>query len=231
MKIEHPLTEKILSETVITSDGFSYEVDAIESWMIKNNYISVEYIDNIDIIDIHIMSKQFENLLKYKNYDFAKWICRCTFDIFVRECKNLEIIKYVIDNIIDIECEDRTNFRPIHIACSNNNLDMVKYLVSIGVNLECEHIYKWRPIHLACYRNNLSMLKCLVEKGVNLECENNNKQKPIHLACKNNNLDMVKYLVEKGVDLECEDIDKNRPIYYAYWHKNPDMINYLTKKM
>jgi len=42
----------------------------------------------------------------------------------------------LIENKVDLECEDMDKCRPIHYACDNNNLELVKLLIENKVNLE-----------------------------------------------------------------------------------------------
>jgi hypothetical protein len=61
-----------------------------------------------EIID----NKQFDELLNYVKFDLNDSIF---FEKLLRNCKNENILKYVIDNAIDLECENNDNKRrPIH---------------------------------------------------------------------------------------------------------------------
>ncbi|AYV82374.1 MAG: hypothetical protein Homavirus39_2 [Homavirus sp.] len=267
MDIKCPITNQILYQPILASDGFFYEKEAIERWLIKNkaspltkqhinqdlykcielkNYIetylnenphkrskqympviSVEYIDNMDIIHDYLGSNQFEKLLLYKNFDLTKMYYY--FDFFTEYCTNLDTIKYVLDNAIDLECIVEHKRRLIHTACYYNNLEMVKYLIDKNVDLEYEDNYKLRPIHLACENNNIEMVKCLIDKKVNLDCEDNYMRRPIHIACLKNNLDMIKYIINtKKVNLECETISKWRPIHHVSRCSDIDTIMYFV---
>lgn len=188
--------------------------------------ISVDYIDNIGIIHRYIKSDQIEKLLKYTNYKLQLMDMGGLFN----KCNDFIILKYVIDNAIDLECEDKYKRRPIHHACDNNHLKMVKYLIEKNVDLECKNDIKDRPIHIACENNYLDIFKCLVDQGVDLECKNEDRLRPLCFAIHNENVEMVKYLVDKNINLEYEDTVNMRPIHYACYSNNIDIVKCLIEK-
>jgi ankyrin repeat protein len=148
---------------------------------------------------------------------------------------NYNIIKYIIDNANNLDCEDCDNCRPIHLICGNcvpteystisaefRKEDFIKRIVDKDVNLECEDKFGSRPIHFLLrhninYRHYLShrTIKYFINK-VDIECKNNDGMTPLHYACSNGLLlpKTIKYIIDKGVNLECEDSKGNRPIYY-----------------
>ena len=61
-----------------------------------------------------------------------------------------EMIKYIIDKEVDLECSDIEKSRPIHYICTWSTPEMIKYIIDKGVDLECSDINKMRPVHLIC---------------------------------------------------------------------------------
>jgi hypothetical protein len=199
----------------------------------KDNYnISIPLLLNgckkeitIEIFNKIIDNKQFDELLNYVKFDLSN-----NFEELLINCKNENILKYVIDNTIDLECKNDFEQRPIHWICVYSTPEMIKYIIDKGVNLECEDIYKYRPIHCICRYSTLEMLKYIIDKEVNLECENNLKKKPIHYICQLSTPEMIRYIIDKGVDLECEDDEGCRPIHYLCKYSTPEMIKYIIDK-
>jgi hypothetical protein len=76
----------------------------------------------------------------HTKYEFIHLICR--------RCTNLEILKYAIDNCIDLECETSKKWRPIHYICRYSINEIIKYIIDKGVSLECETNNKSRPIYI-----------------------------------------------------------------------------------
>ena len=129
---------------------------------------------------------------------------------------NSEIIKYIIDNSINLECEINDNkWKPIHYVCRYSTPDVIKYLVDKGVDLECEDDKKWKPIHYVCRFSTPDVIKYLVDKGVDLECEQHEKWKPIHFICRYSTLDIIEYFINKKVDLNSKiAFYDNKPVSY-----------------
>jgi ankyrin repeat protein len=180
-----------------------------------------------EIFEKIINNKQFDELLSYVKFDLTYYFYRLLIN-----CKNENILKYVIDNAINLECVIDYNKRPIHIICEYSTPEMIKYIIDKGVDLECETKWGWRPIHYICDKSKSTheMIKYIIDKGVDLECETYNKLRPIHLICKYSTLEMIKYIIDKGVDLECEDHNEWRPIHYICEYSTPEMIKYIIDK-
>src|SRR5581483_7245629 len=106
---------------------------------------SRSHVDNQHIISDIIKDNELTKLLQYNRFD---WLL---FQVSERKtiCKaNIQIIRHVIDNMIDLECQSQTigKWRPIHYACRYGSVATVKLLVEKGVDLECVDNENWRPI-------------------------------------------------------------------------------------
>ena len=110
---------------------------------------------------------------------------------------NIEKHKEYLDNCIDLECETKNKWRPIHFICRNSTPEMITFIIKKGVALECKTKDKWRPVHLICRFSTPEMIKFIFENGVELECETNNGWKPIHFICRSSTLDVIEYASSK----------------------------------
>jgi ankyrin repeat protein len=200
----------------------------------NNNYkISIPLLNcskkeiTIEIFEKIVNNKQFYKLLNYTKFDLHD---NFFFKDLLKNCKDEKILKYVIDNVIELECENDKKWRPIHYICVYSTPEMIKYIIDKGVDLECEDIYKYRPIHCICRYSTLEMLKYIIDKGVDLECEDIDKYRPIHFICRYSIPETIKYIIDKGVNLECETYYKKRPIHYICQYSTPEMIKYIIDK-
>ena len=179
-----------------------------------------------DIFEKIIDNKQFDELLNYVNFDLTYY-----FGVLLRNCKYENILKYVIDNTIDLECKNDFEQRPIHWICVYSTPEMIKYIIDKGVNLECENKYKMRPIHIICKNSTPEMIKYIIDKGVNLEYEDCWEWRPIHLICAYSTPEMIKYIIDKEIKLNFNDelelenfINENDKI-----SDKDEMIEYINK--
>lgn len=161
------------------------------------NYLIENYIDNFDYID------------EYNGKRLIHYICKGY---------KPNMVKYLIEKGVDLECKDNKGRRPLHYICFNlySGIKDIELLIEKKVYIECEDYKGRRPIHYICYKcNQLPFLKYFCDLGVNLECEDNNKMRPIHFLCKTTKLNFLIYIIKKGVNLECENKNKMRPIHFA----------------
>jgi ankyrin repeat protein len=68
-------------------------------------------------------------------------------------------MKIIINNIINLEEEDKDKWRAIHYICRYLTEEMIKYMIEKGVNLECETNNKWKTIHFICKYSTEEMIK------------------------------------------------------------------------
>ena len=159
-----------------------------------NQYrISNDYVDNIAKIKNIIEMAAFDKLLKYVNFDGN--IINAN---LVEKCPR-NILKYIIDNCSNLECEDSQKWRPIHFICRYSTPKLIKYIINKRVDLECEDIKKWRPIHFICRYSTPKLIRYIIDKGVNLECETIGKSRPINFICDYSTPETIKYIIDKGV--------------------------------
>lgn len=197
---------------------------AIPACKYNRNKNIMKHIDNIIVVNDHIRTFQFDKLLQYNNYDLTK-MCM---SLFCYYCKDYNVIKYVFDNSIDLECVlHSNNNKPIHYACLYENLMMVSYLIKKGVNIKDNSTFYGHPIHIACLQKNLPIVKCLFEHGADITVANPYGWIPIHFACLYDQFEMAKYLIKNKVNLEYEDNDGITPLYYAIRYSDLKIVKLL----
>ena len=135
-----------------------------------------------------------------------------------------EMIKYIIDKGVDLECTTIDGMRPIHYICLQSTPEMIKYIINKGIDLECEDNDGWRLIHYICRFSTPEMIKYIIDKGVDLECSTKDGWRPIHFICNYSNLDTLSYIVNKGVDCDAR-INK-----YSGMQVNYNLIDIINKR-
>jgi hypothetical protein len=75
----------------------------------------------------------------FNDYNYTDYIRSNFFIKLLKNCKDENVLKHVIDNVIELECENNDKkYRPIHIICILSTPEMIKYIIDKGVNLECD---------------------------------------------------------------------------------------------
>lgn len=174
---------------------------------------SMTHMYNLNIINRYIKSDDFNKLLNYTNYDLSK----LNLERLFQNCKNIDILQYIIDNSIDLECEDCDKWKPIHYICYHSVHEIIKYIIDKNVDLECQTKLGSRPINFLCQKQQLDSIKYLMNKNVSIYHQNNNGRTSLHAACRYNTIDVIKFLINLNFD---------QTIKAKYYESN----NYISNK-
>lgn len=148
---------------------------------------------------------------------------------------DLDLIKKLIINKINLNVANNQSMNPIHYAIKYASIDVIKYLLINGANMEAIDKNGLRPIHIAIQIKSLDKVKYLTELGVDLKCTDIGGLHPIHYALEKNIDDMriANYLIDECsnyCDLECMDNYKQRPIHYAIGYQHNAIAHKLIDK-
>jgi hypothetical protein len=191
---------------------------------LKDQFNYSFFLDFKDECINHVKNKNFNELLYYVEFDLSD--SSFTNNLF-KDCKDENVLKHVIDNTIDLECETNEGWKPIHFICRYSTPEMIKYIIDKRVKLECETNEGWKPIHFICRYSTPEMIKYIIDKRVKLECETNEGWRPIHFICRYSTPEMIKYIIDKEVELECETNEGWRPINLICKYSTPEIIKYI----
>ena len=193
-----PITSNIISPTLYPSIPMRNLVNSlIEKHPECKEYQYVpdfSYYANKDTIKRYITEKNFNKLLNYTDYiimdnvidNSLYYYDEPIFEYIIKNCKNDNIIKYVLDNCIDIEVSECIeNHRPIHIVCRYSNPEMIKYIIDKGVKLECRTNEKQRPVHFIFQFSTPEMIEYIVRKEVGLHYYDSDRETPKTLLLRN----------------------------------------------
>lgn len=75
---------------------------------------------NTDKINKIMGDNDYEKLLQYKNFNFGL-LNRNSFEYFLKDPNNLNIIKHVIDNVLNIQDSDRSGYYPMQVFCTESH--------------------------------------------------------------------------------------------------------------
>jgi hypothetical protein len=166
------------------------------------NYINQIISD--DIIIIHhivskIVNKRTNKFYKNKKYDLLKM----KMGKFFKKCKINNIIKYIVDNAITLECKDNLGKRPIHYICEHCNPEIIKYIGDKNVDLDCMDNGQYEPIHYICQYSTPDILTYFIDKfkqlnntDIYIEPYTYDLKTPLYIAISQNNNKMVNILLD-----------------------------------
>lgn len=259
-----PLTQKLILDPIIASDGYVYERQAFINY-IKYNSVSpitkiqldkniivdykiIEIINNNTHIGINTIYKndhnnnkeyvkyiireyEYNKLYYFKNFNLYILLNDDLFRILLTNCRDDNIIKYVIDNIYDMESTDVYKNNITHYVATLGNSEIVKYIVDKKINLELPNMYGSRFIHFILRYLDFETLKYILNNTqLNLEVPEHRGIKPIHTVCRYGTENMIKYLINLNVNLEVKTHKGITPLYTACKYSTPEIIKCLLDK-
>jgi ankyrin repeat protein len=105
------------------------------------------------------------------------------------------LLHYVFD-LIDMPC--RSNFTPLHIACSNGLLDNVQLLINAGANVNFASTRSGEtPLHIACRLGFVRIVTELIDAGASIDMKDNKGITPIDAAINFGFFDVVDVLLTR----------------------------------
>lgn len=120
-----------------------------------------------EVIDI-LISEEYDKIILYNNFDI-KLIFSALPNLMKKE--NTNILKYIIDNCLDINTENNSRYRIckrlIHIACRESNEEIIMYLINKNVKLNVTDYDDSYPLQIIFKYSTFSMVKYFMEKKIN----------------------------------------------------------------
>jgi len=138
------------SKNILKNDIFVKLID--KEFIIKNgknNNLMEKYIETIDIHNAN-------NDGMYPIHLICKY-------------STPEMIKYIIDNGVDLEAKLYNDWRPIHLICRFSTPEMIKYIIDKGVDLNAETRDDWRPINFIIEYSTREVLEYIINKDIYID--------------------------------------------------------------
>jgi len=123
------------------------------------------------------------------------------------ENEHIDVIKYLIKEGINIECENNNGSTCFIYTCYDGKMKILKILIDNGANIN--HINKWgnNGFMMACYNGKIDTLKILIDNGANINHINERGNNGFMIACRNDFVDVVKLLINKVTNINHVNFD------------------------
>ena len=153
--------------------------------------------------------------------------------------KNNEMVKYCIDEGVDINKVSTDSSRPaIHWAVGTDNKAAVEMLIEAGADLSKleSDTTGYTIMHTAAFRcKDMDIINMLIEKKCSLNKLCVNEHPPITYAALTRRVDVIKLLVDAGADmnacLSVEDGGTNTPpLFYVSEIGSLEAVEYMVEK-
>ena len=138
---------------------------------------------------------------------------------------NMDMIKYFVDEGMDVNKSPSIYDTPIIAATKYNNTEIVKYLMKLDKNLINNILDKRNNVlYFSCKNGNLELTKLFIENGLTID--NESFFEALRIAVVNNHIDVVKYLLDSNNDINIKDGEGNTLLYYV---KNLETTKFLVE--
>ncbi|XP_076402296.1 ankyrin repeat and SOCS box protein 3 isoform X8 [Peromyscus maniculatus bairdii] len=144
---------------------------------------------------------------------------------------NAEIIKLLLKNGADRECQDDFGITPVFVAAQYGKLESLNILILSGANINCQASDKATPLFIAAQEGHIKCVELLLSSGADpdLYCNEDNWQLPIHAAAQMGHtkiLDLLIPLTNRACDTGP---DKVSPVYSAVFGGREECLEILLQ--
>ena len=124
---------------------------------------------------------------------------------------DIEKVKTLISNGVDINTNNQLNWTPLHTAVRNNRIEIVKYLLENGANVDAIDSRGQTALQFAVESGQKEIVELLIEKGADLNISDERQESAISLARKTGQTEIAEILIEHGAIEQREGQRGNRP--------------------
>ncbi|KAJ5071577.1 ankyrin repeat ph and sec7 domain containing protein secg-related [Anaeramoeba ignava] len=151
-------------------------------------------------------------------------------DLCNRKKCSLHILKNLIDNGADFNCETRTGWKPIHCASSNSSFKTVKYLILRGTDVNEKDYLGWTPLHYCSQIGDIQKAKILLNEGAEINSCDIDLNTPLHIAISNNvSSGYINFLLSQKADPNHQDKTGWTPMHKAIIRGNVKNLQELIQ--
>lgn len=176
---------------------------------------------------------------QYGKLDIVEYLVECGLDInascnntvlhTATRCANLDVIKFLMKIIGDINSRDDRGRTLLHSAVKSGSLDTIKYIVASGVDVNVRDGDGCTALHLAPIFGKLDTIKYLVECGIDINVRDNNGRTVLYSIIILQDLDVVRYFVDSGADVNIRDNNGHTALHSAVIWNIFDIVKYLVE--
>jgi len=114
--------------------------------------------------------------------------------------RNLERMKELIRQGMNVNLADRDGWTPLHIAAQNNDAETARFLLDSGATIDPQDSYGNTPLFRAVFnsRGNGELIDLLRQRGADAGSKNKSGVSPVSLARTIGNYDIAQFFDDLG---------------------------------
>ncbi|EGV00119.1 ankyrin repeat domain-containing protein [Mycoplasmopsis columbina] len=217
-----PLMYSIMSKRTETAKHLLLKYNADTSIKDNSGHKALDYITTFGLKDL----MQFVSQDLNEKDDFGNNpLHQAVFN------NNLEIVKKLLENKLDIDALNDEDESALSIACLNNNLILAKILLDNGANPNLKLLDGCFALHFAANANNQYIVKELIEKGAEIDAQNDYGTTALMIAAQKGYNDVAAILIENGANVTITDNFQQNALYYATQGGFSEIVELIVAKM
>ena len=143
---------------------------------------------------------------------------------------NILMVRYLLENNVNINEENDMNRTALHIATKKNNIEIVKILLEKGIDIQKEDCTNTNSIKLSLTYNNIDIFWLLANNYTKNYTDLNRKDSQgdtlLHYTILFKKYQISYFLIKKGADVNAKNNDLETPLIHAIYGAK---CKYLTK--
>ncbi len=143
---------------------------------------------------------------------------------------NIDLIKDLLKDAIDINQVDGRNNTALHIAAMKGYTEIIKLLLKKGANPNLKNNHHSAPLHFAVQLSHVDAAMILIKNGSDINVKDRYSETPLHFAVSNDNMDLTKALVEAGAKINLTNAQFFTALAVAKRNKNVEICDYLESE-
>lgn len=116
---------------------------------------------------------------------------------------DLKLVKFFIDEKINLNEKDRFGYTPLHLASRFNHFDAATMLIGNGAGVNSVDKYGDTPLIDSTRNGYTNMSKLLICNGASRDVLDKYDMSPLHYASKTNDVKIAQLLRAENVEAEC----------------------------
>jgi ankyrin repeat protein len=169
---------------------------------IEQGYASYVYIGPINLIEVTDMADNYHDHDNTILYGAAA-------------SGNLEMVKVLLTEGLDVNAKDSSNNSLLHFAAINNHLETIILLLQSGIDVNAKNNYGDSALHGPTAYGYKEVVQILLAQGVDVNAKNKEGNAALHVAAAYRQVEIIKILLNAGADIHAKNQDGNSPLHLA----------------
>ena len=145
--------------------------------------------------------------------------------------RNINILKMLLNDGIDIMILDKDNKTALHYAAMHDNIEMCSIFIDKGLDINAKDKYNQTPLQIALSEKNFNIALYLLNHGADFNIENDHGKNPLHYASENNCIEIIEFLFNHGFNLNQSNYFGKTAIDYARQNNCKEALEFLESKV